>query len=63
MIVRAGTEPAVVLAVGARKGPATYPFDEIAVRDGAGVERATDSAAEAYARFSRPEQGPAPRLN
>jgi uncharacterized cupin superfamily protein len=63
VIVGAGTEPAVVLAVGARKGQATYPFDETAVRHGAGAERATDSAAEAYARFSGPEHGPAPRLS
>jgi hypothetical protein len=52
-----------VLAVGARKGPATYPFDEAAVRHGAGAERATESGAEAYARFSRPEDGPAPDLS
>ena len=61
-IVGAGTEPALVLAVGARMGRATYPFDEVAVRLGAGAERATDSSAEAYARFSRPEEGPAPTL-
>jgi uncharacterized cupin superfamily protein len=63
VIVGAGTEPAVVLAVGARKGPATYPFDEAAVRHGAGAERATESGAEAYAKFSRPEDGPAPDLS
>jgi uncharacterized cupin superfamily protein len=62
VIVGAGTEPALVLAVGARKGQATYPFDEIAVRHGAGVEEATDLPADAYARFSRPEEGPAPDL-
>ncbi len=62
VIVGAGTEPALVLAVGARKGQATYPFDEAAVRHGAGVEQATDSPAEAYARFSKPEEGPAPEL-
>ena len=62
VIVGAGTEPALVLGVGARKGRATYPLDEAAVRRGAGAERATDSPAEAYARFSRPEEGPAPEL-
>jgi uncharacterized cupin superfamily protein len=62
VIVGAGAEPAVVLAVGARKGQATYPFDEAAVRHRAGAEQATDVPAEAYARFSRPEEGPAPDL-
>jgi len=62
VIVGAGTEPALVLGVGARKGQATYPFDEAAVRHGAGAEQATDSPAEAYARFSGPEEGPAPQL-
>jgi len=62
VIVGAGTEPALMLAVGARKGQATYPFDEAALRHGAGVEQATDSPAEAYARFAKPEEGPAPEL-
>lgn len=62
VIVGAGTEPAVVLGVGARKGQATYPFDEAAARLDAGVETVTDSPAEAYARFSKPETGPAPEL-
>ncbi len=62
VIVGAGTEPALVLGVGARKGQASYPFDDVAVRHGGGAERATDSPAEAYARFSRPEAGPAPEL-
>ena len=62
VIVGAGPEPALVLAVGARKGQATYPFDETAVRHGAGADPATDSPAEAYARFSRPEEAPAPEL-
>jgi uncharacterized cupin superfamily protein len=62
VILGAGTEPALVLAVGARRGQATYPVDEAAIRHGAGVERETDSPAEAYARFSRLEEGPAPEL-
>ena len=62
VIVGVGTEPALVLGVGARKGQATHPFDEAAARHGAGAERATDVPAEAYARFSRPEEGPAPEL-
>jgi hypothetical protein len=62
VIVGAGTEPALVLDVGARKGQATYPADEAAVRHAADLEEATDLPAEAYARFSRPEEGPAPEL-
>ena len=62
VIVGAGTEPALVLGAGARKGQASYPFDEGAVRHGAGAERATDVPAEAYAKYSRPEPGPAPEL-
>jgi uncharacterized cupin superfamily protein len=60
VIVGAGESPSLVLAVGARKGQATYPADETAVKHGAGVESDTDSPAEAYAKFSRPEEGPAP---
>jgi uncharacterized cupin superfamily protein len=62
VIVGAGTKPAIVLAVGVRKGRATYPIDATAVRHGAGVDRQLDSPAEAYARFSKPEEGPAPEL-
>ena len=62
VILGAGTEPALVLAVGARKGQATYPFDESAVRHGAGANVATDKPAEAYAGLSRPVEGPAPEL-
>jgi uncharacterized cupin superfamily protein len=62
VIVGAGTKPAIVLAVGVRKGRATYPIDAVAVRHGAGVDRELDSPAEAYARFSKPEEGPAPEL-
>jgi quercetin dioxygenase-like cupin family protein len=61
-IVAIGEEPALVVAVGARKerGSARYPFDATAARHGASAERDTDSAAEAYARFSAPVRGPAP---
>ena len=56
VIVGAGDRPCVVLAVGAREhqdGPGwgAYPVDETALRHGAGVERETNSAEEAYARF------------
>ncbi len=37
VILGAGDSPSLVLAVGARKGNATYPFDEVAVRHGAGA--------------------------
>jgi len=56
MIVGAGDGPCVVLAVGSRQFMATpewggYVADETARRHGAGVERDTNDAAEAYARF------------
>jgi mannose-6-phosphate isomerase-like protein (cupin superfamily) len=63
VIVGAGEASALVLAVGARKGPASYPVDETAVRLGVGVEKEVASSAEAYARFSRLEEGPAPDLS
>jgi uncharacterized cupin superfamily protein len=61
-IICAGVEPALVLAVGARKdrGSVRYPYDATAVRRDAGVEVETGSPAEAYARFSEPRPGPAP---
>jgi uncharacterized cupin superfamily protein len=62
VILGAGTGPSVVLAVGARKGGASYPIDETAVRLGAGVDKEVTSPAEAYARFSPSEEGPAPEL-
>jgi hypothetical protein len=51
-----------VLAVGARKeqGSARYPAEPAAQSHGAGVEHATASAAEAYARFGEPVSGPPP---
>jgi uncharacterized cupin superfamily protein len=52
-------EPALVLAVGARKekGSARYPVEPAAIRHGAGV---TEPGAEPYARFSTPQPGPPP---
>ena len=63
-MVATGDEPALVLAVGARKerGSVYYPRDEAAVRRGAGVEVETGSPPEAYARFSAPVRGPAPEI-
>ncbi len=60
-IVGAGDEPALVLAVGARKekGSARYPVDQVAVQHGAGVDHETDTP---YARFTEPETGPPPEI-
>jgi uncharacterized cupin superfamily protein len=57
-IVAAGTEPCLVLAVGARTastGPewGAYTVDEAALRHGAGVEHETTDPGEAYARFGQ----------
>jgi uncharacterized cupin superfamily protein len=59
IIVGAGEKPCVVLAVGARdrstgEGWGGYTVDEVALRHGAGVERETTEADEAYARFPEP---------
>jgi uncharacterized cupin superfamily protein len=61
VIIGAGTERCVVLAVGSREhatgtdwGP--YTVDEAAIRYGAGVEKETTDPDEAYARF--PGGGP-----
>jgi uncharacterized cupin superfamily protein len=63
VIVGAGDRPALVLAVGARKGGASYPVEEAAVRHGAGVDHEVSSPAEAYAAYTRPQDGPAPDLD
>ena len=60
VIIGAGLEPCVILAVGARdrsRGPdwGAYTVDERAVSHDAGVERETTDAGEAYARFPRSE--------
>jgi uncharacterized cupin superfamily protein len=52
--VNRGTEPCVLLAVGARRDDATgivYPRSDAALRHGAGVEEETTSPQEAYAAF------------
>jgi uncharacterized cupin superfamily protein len=53
-IIGAGDEPCVVVAVGAREHQNTpdwggYTVDEVALRQGAGVEKQTSDASEAYA--------------
>ena len=60
VIIGAGDAPCLVLAVGARdrsRGPdwGAYTVDDAAQRHGAGVERETTHADEAYARFPRGE--------
>jgi uncharacterized cupin superfamily protein len=62
VILGAGDEPSLVLAVGARKGNATYPFDETAARYGAGIKEPNASAKDAYAKFGELEEVPAPEL-
>jgi hypothetical protein len=59
MIVGAGNDPCVVLAIGARalhEGDVWggYTVDEVALRHGAGVEEETNDAERAYARFPSP---------
>jgi uncharacterized cupin superfamily protein len=63
-IVASGTEPALVLAVGARKekGSARYPVAPAAIRHGAGVPDASTSATDVYASFGESRPGPAPGL-
>jgi uncharacterized cupin superfamily protein len=57
-IIIGGKGGCVVVAVGARSGSEAdwggYTVDETASRLGAGVERATSDASEAYARFPSP---------
>jgi uncharacterized cupin superfamily protein len=60
IVVGAGDRPAVVLAVGAREhqedpGWGGYPVEDVALRHGAGVDRETTEAQEAYANVSRRE--------
>ncbi len=63
-IIGVGPEPALVLAVGARKekGSARYPVEPAAVRHAAGVADPTASPDEAYAAFGEPRTGPAPEI-
>ena len=63
VIVGAGEEPALVLAVGARgeKG-IVYPRNDTALKHGAGARTETSSPAEAYAGLTPPSEGPPPEL-
>ena len=63
-IIAAGAEPALILAVGARKekGSARYPVEPAAVRHGAGVPDASTTATDVYASYGEPQPGPAPEI-
>ena len=63
-IVNTGAEPALILAVGARKEKASvqYPFDPVVARRGAGVPDDSTPAVETYASFGEPRPGPAPDI-
>jgi uncharacterized cupin superfamily protein len=63
-IIAAGSEPALVLAVGARKekGSARYPIEAAAVLRNAGVPDATTSPMDVYARFGEAHPGSAPDI-
>ncbi len=63
-IVAGGEDPALILAVGARKekGSARYPVEPAALRHGAGVPDESTSARETYASFGEPRPGPAPDI-
>jgi hypothetical protein len=61
VILGVGDSPCLQVAVGARErstGPdwGAYTVDEAALRHGAGVERETTDAQEAYARFPTRER-------
>jgi len=59
VIIGAGDDPCVVVAVGARDQSVDnpnwggYPVDEVARRYGAGVDTETNEPAKAYARFTK----------
>lgn len=60
----AGSQPALVLAVGARKarGSARYPVEPVAIAHGAGVPNEAATAQQVYASFGDPTPGPAPGI-
>jgi uncharacterized cupin superfamily protein len=61
-LIAAGTESALILAVGARRerGSARYPVAAAAIRHGAGVPDAQTSARDHYVTFGTPRPGPPP---
>lgn len=60
VFVGAGSEPCVILSVGARGGErgVLYPVSDLARKHGAGVEKETPSPQEAYGAYERPRDGP-----
>jgi uncharacterized cupin superfamily protein len=55
-IIGAGDGPCIVLGTGTRGGEGIrYPVDATAIKHGAGIEQETDTPAEAYSRFQKPE--------
>ncbi len=58
------SQPALILAVGARKekGSARYPVEPVAIAHGTGVPDASASVSEVYASFGEPTPGPAPDI-
>jgi uncharacterized cupin superfamily protein len=60
VFVGAGSDPCVILMVGARPDPEElrYPVVEVARKHNAGVEKETSSGREAYAPFPRSTEGP-----
>ena len=60
IFVGAGEEPCLILMAGSRRPDheLVYPRSELALRHGAGVERETAFAREAYAPFERWQPGP-----
>ena len=60
IFVGAGDGPCLIFMAGARTNPrdTVYPRSELALRHGAGAERDTDAAKEAYAPFSLWKDGP-----
>lgn len=60
VFVGTGTEPCLLLCVGARKPDEQirYTRNETALRHGAAVEQETSDPTEAYARFERSAPGP-----
>jgi uncharacterized cupin superfamily protein len=62
IMIGAGDGPCLIAAVGARREGRgiTYPVNEVALKHGAGVEKETTDAREAYAGYSQPEPVPCP---
>jgi uncharacterized cupin superfamily protein len=60
----AGSQPALVLGVGARKekGSARYPIEPVAIAHGAGLPDESATVQEVYASFGEPTPGPAPEI-